>query len=93
MIVLILIFILLIVGFGGYRLGPGWGYNMGGGLGLVILLIIVWLLLGHGALQCTWGRIRSVRVLSCPRTSPNRSLGPSCGCICTRWSMACGLRR
>jgi hypothetical protein len=35
---LILIIILLVVAFGGYRLGPGLGYYGGGGIGLIILL-------------------------------------------------------
>lgn len=45
---LILLILLLVFGFGGYRLGPGLGYY-GGGIGtIVILLIILWLLFGAG---------------------------------------------
>ena len=46
MIIVILIFILLICGFGGYRMGPGPGYYIGGGLGTIILILIICMLLG-----------------------------------------------
>jgi hypothetical protein len=42
---IILIVLLLVVAFGGYRLGPGIGYYGGGGLGLVLLILIILLLL------------------------------------------------
>jgi hypothetical protein len=44
---ILLIILLLVFGFGGYRLGPGLGYYGGGGLSLIILLVILWLLFGH----------------------------------------------
>jgi len=42
---LILIILLLVFGFGGYRLGPGLGYYGGGGISLIILIVIILLLL------------------------------------------------
>ena len=42
---LILIVLLFLVVFGGYRMGPGVGYYGGAGLGLILLIIIVLLLL------------------------------------------------
>ncbi len=42
---IILIILLLVFGFGGYRLGPGLGYYGGGGLSLIILIVIILLLL------------------------------------------------
>jgi hypothetical protein len=42
---ILLIVLLLVFGFGGYRLGPGIGYYGGGGISLVILIVIVLLLL------------------------------------------------
>jgi hypothetical protein len=40
-----LIILLLVFGFGGYRLGPGVGYYGGGGISLIILIVIILLLL------------------------------------------------
>jgi hypothetical protein len=37
--------LLLVFGFGGYRLGPGLGYYGGGGISLIILIVIILLLL------------------------------------------------
>jgi hypothetical protein len=37
--------LLLVFGFGGYRLGPGVGYYGGGGISLIILIVIILLLL------------------------------------------------
>jgi hypothetical protein len=45
MLTIALIVLLLIVLFGGYRMGPGVGYYGGGGLGLILLIVIVLLLL------------------------------------------------
>jgi len=42
---IILIVLLLIFGFGGYRMGPGVGYYGGGGISLILLIVIVLLLL------------------------------------------------
>jgi len=44
-IILILIILFLVFGFGGYRLGPGMGYYGGGGISLIILIVIILLLL------------------------------------------------
>jgi hypothetical protein len=44
-ILLILVILLLVFGFGGYRLGPGLGYYGGGGISLIILIVIILLLL------------------------------------------------
>jgi hypothetical protein len=41
----LLVVLLLLFGFGGYRMGPGLGYYGGGGLSLVVLIILVLLLL------------------------------------------------
>jgi len=45
MLLIVLISLLLVFGFGGYRLGPGVGYYGGGGLSLIILIVIILLLL------------------------------------------------
>ena len=45
MLLIILIVLLLVFGFGGYRLGPGIGYYGGGGISLIILIVIILLLL------------------------------------------------
>jgi hypothetical protein len=42
---IVLIILLLVFGFGGYRLGPGLGYYGGGGISLIILIVIILLLL------------------------------------------------
>jgi hypothetical protein len=42
---IVLIVLLLVFGFGGYRLGPGMGYYGGGGISLIILIVIILLLL------------------------------------------------
>jgi len=42
---IIRIILLLVFGFGGYRLGPGMGYYGGGGVSLIILIVIILLLL------------------------------------------------
>ncbi len=48
MLLVLLIVLLLVVGGGGYALGPGLGYYGGGGLDLVILLVILFLVFGRG---------------------------------------------
>ena len=40
-----LIILLLVFGFGGYRLGPGLGYYGGGGISLVLLIVIILLVM------------------------------------------------
>jgi hypothetical protein len=44
---LLIILILLIIGFGygGYRVGPGWGYYGGGGVSLILTILLILLLL------------------------------------------------
>ncbi len=42
---IVLIVLLLIFAFGGYRLGPGLGYYGGGGISLILLIVIILLLL------------------------------------------------
>ncbi len=42
---IVLIVLLLVFGFGGYRLGPGLGYYGGGGISLILLIVIILLLL------------------------------------------------
>jgi hypothetical protein len=41
----VLIILLLVFSFGGYRLGPGLGYYGGGGISLLLLIVIILLLL------------------------------------------------
>jgi hypothetical protein len=36
--------LLLVFGFGGYRMGPGIGYYGGGGLSLIVLIVLILLL-------------------------------------------------
>lgn len=45
MLIAILIILLLVSGFGGYRMGPGIGYYGGGGLSLILLIVLIVLLL------------------------------------------------
>jgi uncharacterized protein DUF3309 len=40
-----LIVLILVFGFGGYRMGPGVGYYGGGGISLVLLIVLILLLL------------------------------------------------
>jgi hypothetical protein len=44
-LLVILIILFLVFGFGGYRLGPGLGYYGGGGISLILLIVIILLLL------------------------------------------------
>ncbi len=48
MLLIILIVLLLVVGGGGFAMGPGLGYYGGGGLDLIILLVILYLVFGRG---------------------------------------------
>jgi len=43
--IILLVVLMLVFGFGGYRLGPGIGYYGGGGLSLVVLIVLVLLLM------------------------------------------------
>ena len=43
---IVLIVLLLVFGFGGFRLGPGLGYYGGGGISLLLLILII-LLVTH----------------------------------------------
>lgn len=43
---LVLIILLVVFCFGGYRLGPGLGYYGGGGISLLLLILILLLLAG-----------------------------------------------
>jgi hypothetical protein len=43
--IILLVVLLLVFGFGGYRLGPGIGYYGGGGLSLIVLIVLVLLLM------------------------------------------------
>ena len=41
MILVILLFLILICGFGGYRMGPGLGYYGGGTLSFILIVIFI----------------------------------------------------
>jgi Protein of unknown function (DUF3309) len=43
--IILLIVLILLFGFGGYRMGPGMGYYGGGGLSLILLIVLIVLLL------------------------------------------------
>jgi hypothetical protein len=40
-----LLVLIVVFGFGGYRMGPGLGYYGGGGLSLVLTIVVILLLL------------------------------------------------
>jgi hypothetical protein len=42
---IVLIVLILLFGFGGYRMGPGIGYYGGGGISLILLIVVILLLL------------------------------------------------
>ena len=42
---IVLIVLLLVFGFGGYRIGPGLGYYGGGGISLLLLIVIILLVM------------------------------------------------
>ena len=50
--IILLIILILLFGFGGYRLGPGVGYYGGGSISLILLIVLILLLL-KGNLSCT----------------------------------------
>ena len=37
--------LILVFGFGGYRMGPGLGYYGGGGISLILLIVLILLLM------------------------------------------------
>jgi hypothetical protein len=43
--IILLIVLILVFGFGGYRLGPGLGYYGGGGVGTILLIVLILYLL------------------------------------------------
>jgi len=43
---ILLIILILVFGFGGYRMGPGLGYYGGGGLVTILLILLILKLLG-----------------------------------------------
>lgn len=45
MIEIILVVLILICGFGGYRAGPGFGYYGGGGLSLILFILLICIIL------------------------------------------------
>jgi hypothetical protein len=45
MLLIILILLILAFGYGGYRVGPGWGYYGGGGISLILAIVVILLLL------------------------------------------------
>jgi hypothetical protein len=45
MLLIILILLILGFGYGGYRMGPGWGYYGGGGISLILAIVVILLLL------------------------------------------------
>jgi hypothetical protein len=50
MVLLIIILLLLFGGVGTFPVWPhsaSWGYGPSGGLGLILLILVIWLLLGH----------------------------------------------
>jgi len=42
---ILLIVLILVFGFGGYRMGPGLGYYGGGGISTILLIVLILLLL------------------------------------------------
>ncbi len=42
---IVLLVLLLVFGFGGYRMGPGLGYYGGGGISLILLIVIILLVM------------------------------------------------
>ena len=45
LLMFLLIVLILGSGYGGYRIGPGWGYYGGGGLSLLLTIVLILLLL------------------------------------------------
>ena len=48
LLIILLIVLIFGTGFGGYRMGPGIGYYGGGGLSLVLLIVLIFLLTRGG---------------------------------------------
>ena len=50
MILILLVVLIVITSFGGYRMGPGFGYFGGGGLSLILFVLLICMVLGvvHG---------------------------------------------
>lgn len=46
MILILLVVLILLCGFGGYHMGPGFGYYGGGGLSLILFVLLICLILG-----------------------------------------------
>jgi hypothetical protein len=46
MLIIILVVLIMLCFFGGYRLGPGLGYYGGGGLGLILFILLILMVLG-----------------------------------------------
>jgi Protein of unknown function (DUF3309) len=47
MLIILIVIMILVLGFGGYRLGPGLGYYGGGTLGLILLILLILMVLGY----------------------------------------------
>jgi hypothetical protein len=47
-LIVILIILIIVFGGGGYYMGPGIGYYGGGGLDLVLIIVLLFLLFGRG---------------------------------------------
>lgn len=45
MLLILLIVLILAFGYGGYRVGPGWGYYGGGSVSLILTIILILVLL------------------------------------------------
>jgi hypothetical protein len=43
--IIILLLLIFGIGYGGYRVGPGWGYYGGGGLSLILAIVLILVLL------------------------------------------------
>ena len=46
MILIILVVLILMCGFGGYQMGPGFGYYGGGGLSLILFILLICMVAG-----------------------------------------------
>jgi len=45
MILILLVVLIVVTGFGGYRMGPGFGYFGGGGLSLILFVLLICMVL------------------------------------------------
>jgi hypothetical protein len=48
LLIILLIVLIFGTGFGGYRMGPGFGYYGGGGLSLLLLIVLIYILTRGG---------------------------------------------